>query len=639
MASDISLQKKYRPEIDGLRAIAVLAVIINHFNPNLLPGGFLGVDIFFVISGYVITQSILSTKSKNFWEFISFFYEKRIKRLLPALMIYILVGSILICLFKEDPSEQIQTGLLSLFGLSNIDLFRKSTDYFAESTSLNPFAHTWSLGVEAQFYFIYPILIWLIKLKSKTQKINRTLFAVIISLSLISIILYIQIYYQNSMAAYFLMPTRFWEIAVGCLFFLKIRKKTYLNINLSTYILSGIITCFFLPISAIPFSNFLIVLLTLFLLASAKEETKIYSFLTNKYIIRVGLLSYSLYLWHWGILSISKLTIGVHWWTIPIQFLLIFCCALLSYEFIEKPFRRDGSFFSKWSSFISLTLFSSAIFSLYLPFKEKLYLGNTSLNNIESWPNINNLVDSSCIEKEDQNTKKNSICIYQNKNNVRTMFFMGDSHTLTLLEGALDISKTTFSNLDYVELIFPPEEIFLKEIKKEDIMILTIRYPYYFIKNWYETYPDYMGMEDEYFNIWVDKLERIIQIAANKNIKIILSTPTPEFKDAREKKCNGQVDQWFNRLSKKNCSISIAYFNSINGKYFKINKKLKQLSSNYDNLYLFDALENFCTNSICNFVSNNKNLYRDDDHISNYAAKFIYAPAMIKFFQEQKILN
>jgi len=106
----------YRPEIDGLRAFAVAAVIINHFNKDILPGGYLGVDIFFVISGYVITSSLYGRPSKDFKDFISSFYERRIKRLVPALLVFVLITSIAICLFDPYPGSTLITGLTSLLG-------------------------------------------------------------------------------------------------------------------------------------------------------------------------------------------------------------------------------------------------------------------------------------------------------------------------------------------------------------------------------------------------------------------------------------------------------------------------------------------------------------------------------------------
>jgi peptidoglycan/LPS O-acetylase OafA/YrhL len=135
-------KSKYRPEIDGMRAFAVIAVIINHFNKDLLPSGYLGVDIFFVISGYVITSSLAGRESKNFLDFLTGFYERRIKRLVPALVVFVLITSILISLFNPDPGVALGLGWRSLFGISNINLYRSSTDYFAESTELNPFTHT-----------------------------------------------------------------------------------------------------------------------------------------------------------------------------------------------------------------------------------------------------------------------------------------------------------------------------------------------------------------------------------------------------------------------------------------------------------------------------------------------------------------
>ena len=193
-----SKTSRYRPEIDGLRAFAVVAVIINHFNKDLLPGGYLGVDIFFVISGYVITSSLFERPSRNFKDFISGFYERRIKRLVPALSVFVLITSIVICLFNPDPQLSIKTGFTSLWGLSNLYLLKQSTDYFSQSSELNVFTHTWSLGVEEQFYILFPLLIWLSGFGRQTKNGSRNLFLVVVSLSIASLIGFLYFYPYNS---------------------------------------------------------------------------------------------------------------------------------------------------------------------------------------------------------------------------------------------------------------------------------------------------------------------------------------------------------------------------------------------------------------------------------------------------------
>jgi len=142
----------YRSEIDGLRALAVAAIIINHIDKDLLPSGYLGVDIFFVISGFVITSSLAGRPGRNLGDLMLGFYVRRIKRLVPALVLFVVITDILICLFDPTPRLSNRTGITSLFGLSNLYLLKQSTDYFAGSTELNVFTHTWSLGVEEQFY-------------------------------------------------------------------------------------------------------------------------------------------------------------------------------------------------------------------------------------------------------------------------------------------------------------------------------------------------------------------------------------------------------------------------------------------------------------------------------------------------------
>ena len=200
-----SIQNRYRPEIDGLRAFAVITVIINHFNKDILPGGYLGVDIFFVISGFVITSSLSQRPSKNFKDFISGFYARRIKRLVPALIVFVVITGILITLFNPTPGRILLSGLFSLVGVSNIYFYSRSTDYFATSTALNPFTHTWSLGVEEQFYILFPLLIWFSGFGRQSKNGSRNLFLIVSALTIASIIGYLYLFLMMTSGYHYAM--------------------------------------------------------------------------------------------------------------------------------------------------------------------------------------------------------------------------------------------------------------------------------------------------------------------------------------------------------------------------------------------------------------------------------------------------
>ena len=190
----------YRPEIDGLRALAVLAVILYHVDHAWLPSGYLGVDIFFVISGFVITASLLSRTHETASDFLLGFYSRRFKRILPALVVFVLVAGGAIAFFSPG-GPSLRTGLAALFGLSNVYLFRESADYFAQAADLNMFTHTWSLGVEEQFYFVYPLLVWFSGVPRRLAASRTRLFWMLLIASAVSLLLWLFLNRTNQAAA------------------------------------------------------------------------------------------------------------------------------------------------------------------------------------------------------------------------------------------------------------------------------------------------------------------------------------------------------------------------------------------------------------------------------------------------------
>ena len=219
---------KYRADIDGLRAIAVLSVISFHAFPNWIKGGFIGVDIFFVISGYLISTIIFSNLENNCFNFIEF-YNRRIKRIFPALIL-ILFFCLTMGWFTLFADEYKQLGKHTLGGTSFASnfVFWKESGYFDNTAESKPLLHLWSLGIEEQFYIIWPLLLWF------AWKTKFNLLIITLSTLIISFGLNIDEIHNNKVAAFYLPQTRFWELLVGATLS---HFTLYKKISLSHYLI------------------------------------------------------------------------------------------------------------------------------------------------------------------------------------------------------------------------------------------------------------------------------------------------------------------------------------------------------------------------------------------------------------------
>ena len=599
-----SINSGYRQEIDGLRAFAVVAVIINHFNKEILPGGYLGVDIFFVISGFVITSSLYQRPSKNFRDFISGFYERRIKRLVPALSLFVLVMSILICLFNPVPVGTLRTGLTALFGLSNLYLLKGSTDYFAQSTQLNVFTHTWSLGVEEQFYILFPFLIWFSGYGRQSRKGSRNLFLIVGTITIASLVGFLILYPINQSAAYFLMLTRFWEMAAGCLMFIGFQKRStfkhFLERIPPLLVLLLIIAVMYLPMYLATTSTFAVVILSAILLGSLKKRTAAYKFFTNSKVVYLGLISYSLYLWHWGVLSLSRWTIGIHWWTIPFQVALMLYIAIASYKWIETPLRKGSWFGKRWKTLliglgviISLTL--KLLFLSSKPLTGKLFTGNQ--NNV--W-NMKIFREKKIIH--------NQI--------LPTIYLLGDSHAGHYGAVLTDLAQTKKLNLimhpqgdglklmnnNWDEFISAPLREYKNKFKNGDTIIFSAHLD------------KYQNNHD-----WTKKYKTFMKKTKNKKLKYILISPTPIFKRfVGGYACQKEWHRPKWALS-SNCfeKIKKSDFLASNNQPISLIKKF--LLANPEIIYI-DAFSVVCPNSFCKTHDQNSLIYKDKSHLSSYGA-------------------
>ncbi len=207
----------FRTDIQGLRALAVLAVVLFHLPAGIAPNGFVGVDVFFVISGYVITASTWRIESANPISFLSSFFRKRLARLIPALFVCLTLTELGLLILQPPGNaklQAIQTGLFAFSGTSNLFLLEILNDYWFEGLRLNPFVHTWSLGVEFQFYFVFPFL-FLAFLKIFGHRIHPAIWtAPLIVIIIFSVYLFLAAPI-GSLKAFYLPHYRFWEFLLG----------------------------------------------------------------------------------------------------------------------------------------------------------------------------------------------------------------------------------------------------------------------------------------------------------------------------------------------------------------------------------------------------------------------------------------
>ena len=340
---------KYKKEIDGLRSIAVISVILYHSQINLwnnqyLEGGFIGVDIFFTISGYLISSLIFieinNTKKFSFKNF----YIKRIKRILPAFLVVTITTSFYAykILLPIEYVQYIKSLLLSSIFLSNYFFYFSNITYGVETAFHIPLLHTWSLSVEEQFYIIFPLFSFFAYKFFKKYLLN-----ILITFFFLSFFLYLYFASINYSLTFYTLQFRLWEIIAGSILaYLNIYKDKSYGIrccqNLS-------IVGFFLIILPIIFyrNNFLInifpflsVLGTCLVIFFSKKNNYVNKILTLKPLVFIGLISYSLYLWHYPIFVFRKLINPQSFNSIE-KFIIIFILSVITYYIVERPFRKQ----------------------------------------------------------------------------------------------------------------------------------------------------------------------------------------------------------------------------------------------------------------------------------------------------------
>ena len=362
----MSKKTKYLPSIDSLRAIAVIAVIIYHIDANYLPGGFLGVDLFFVLSGYLISSLIIkeykSTGTVNLYNF----YVRRARRLLPAVYFMITVVLIIITLFNGVLLKK--SYLDALFGYiysSNWWYIFHKLDYFDSFGSQSPFKHLWSLAIEEQFYMFFPLIFLIFNRKSKSNnsnsKLNKNFIYVVLSLILVSLIAHILLFDINNInRIYFGTDTRAFSLLVGVVGAIlypmdRLSERTTKKDNMIYSIVSlvSILVLIGIMINTSEYNTwlyrggFLLVAIIglIIIISSGRQYTFMSKILSFKPFVFIGKISYSLYLWHFPILVVTTPVSEIgnpNLFYVTLRIVLIILVATGSYMFVETPIRKLG---------------------------------------------------------------------------------------------------------------------------------------------------------------------------------------------------------------------------------------------------------------------------------------------------------
>lgn len=331
----------YRPEIDGLRAIAVLAVILFHAGFDWIGGGYIGVDVFFVISGYLITTILINDLAQQRFSLVGF-YERRVRRILPALFFVMLVcipfawAWMLPSEMKDFSESLFAVGLF----FSNIFFWAKS-GYFAPSAETMPLLHTWSLAVEEQFYLLFPVFLLL------TWRLGRrNLFVLISLLALVSLAISEIGWRRDSVANFYLAHTRAWELLAGSIAAFTVQTRGVGRSDVLTTVgLAAIIFSVFsfnenTPVPSVyalvPVAGTVLVILF------GAPQTLVARLLGTRVLVGLGLISYSAYLWHQPVFAFARIRLGENlpWTTYVVLIGLAFGLAVLSWKYVETPFRQ-----------------------------------------------------------------------------------------------------------------------------------------------------------------------------------------------------------------------------------------------------------------------------------------------------------
>lgn len=643
---------KYRSEIDGLRAIAVIPVILFHAGFSTFSGGFVGVDVFFVISGYLITTIILDKMERGTFSIVEF-YERRARRILPALFLVMLV-SLPFSWFWLTPSDikYFSQSLVAVSTFSSNILFWSESGYWDTANELKPLLHTWSLAVEEQYYILFPLFLMLMWRYRK-----RWIFVAFMLIAGVSLVTAQWGVYNYPSAAFYLLPTRGWELAVGAgiAFYFLYRKQKILNL-LSHKLVDEALGLFgFLMIGygvfmfdeTTPFPGFYALVPTIgagLLILFSSSETIVGRLLSSKPLVSIGLISYSAYLWHQPLLAFARHRsfVELSEFTSAIVAFLSIPLAYLSWRYVERPFRQKDTInstriflFALVGSAFFITVGvvgykTNGFFELITNKSQKAVL-LTALSSPKR---------AECHTKGTNYRKPDEACEYHFQGSSWATF--GDSHTVELAYALADLLRDKNNGVkhfsfsacapSYLQNSQEPgciswtNETINYISNNPEIKNVVISYRIHSAlfgghRNVYPKVPN-KGNEDDRKKIWTSYIKTLKHfLQSKKNVFLVLQAPEAP------KKVSKLIMREVNPVDVKGVSVDW---------WQKRSKFVRdRLNEIPDGVKIINPEEFICDSEYCYVVKNRTALYFDDNHLSVEGAKIIAN----KILEEEKLID
>lgn len=618
----------YKPQIDGLRTIAVISVIFYHlqisiFNFHLFSGGFLGVDIFFVISGYLITTIIIKELNhSNGFSFVNF-YLRRARRILPALYLVILV-SIPVALTFLRPAELVNYSnsiFYTLIFLSNFFFYNSTTYYGAEQSLEIPFLHTWTLSVEEQFYLLFPIFLFFIY-----KFFKKKLFISLCIIAISSLLFAHWAHFDHPLFNFYFSFSRAWEFLAGSLVaYLEFKKNTHHKFLKEVCPFVGLILIFLsifffsTELTHPSFFTLFAVIGTCLVIFYTDKSSSVYKCLSINYMVFIGLISYSLYIWHYPILSFIKiLEFDFDNLTTKIGIIvLVFFLSVLSYFIVEKIFRNKEIISTKVFVVNVFLISITFIFIIMWVYKTNGFSSRFLVSGV----NVDNYLYAKKAISYQNKIKKNNV--FNTDNKKTKVLIIGNSHA----EDTMMLLKNTGYLLNNFEFALERTQVdnFYNKIKFKELS-----------KNFLDA--DVLFFSTKWFDSDIAVLEKLILNLKSYNKKIILSTNTPEFsvKKIKFKNINLINISSYSEFIIRNKSIPTKDdLINLEKRYYqdyKSNNRIEKINSNLiefankNNIKILNKADYICDvkNYFCDVLTDKKELIvYDHSHYSVEGVKYL----------------